>query len=176
MNSTPRLIHRGQAATWALTFVGATALAQSDAPFDRTPENCLSAAQIDRTRVIDDQTILFVMRNDRAYVNLLSRKCPGLAQQSRFSYEVTVGRLCGVDTITVLEQWAGRLEPGFTCRLGDFHPVSPEEVEDLEAVRTGRKSRDTVQVQPVARPEAETEAPADGVPPDTPAPAVPVEN
>ena len=161
MSSVQYPVRGGRLAALALSVAAGTAVAQDDAPFDRTPQDCLSASQIERTRVIDDQTILFLMRNDRAYRNLLPRKCPGLAQQSRFSYEVTVGRLCSIDTITVLEQWAGRLEPGFTCRLGDFHPVSPEEIEDLEALRTGRKRRDTVEARPVERPAQPEDVPAE---------------
>jgi hypothetical protein len=144
-----------------LAVAAGTAFAQDDEPFDRTPQECVSTAQIERTRVLDDQTILFLMRNDRAYRNLLPRTCPGLARQSRFSYKVTGGRLCSVDTITVLEQWAGRLEAGFTCGLGEFHPVSPEEIEDLEAVRTNRRQRDAVEAQPVERPERAAELPTE---------------
>jgi hypothetical protein len=144
-----------------LVFGAGLASGQDDEPFDRTPASCLSLTRIDHTRVVDDQTILFYMRDDRVYRNFLPRQCPGLAQQNRFSYVSRTGRLCNVDTVTVLEQWAGRLEPGFTCGLGDFHPISPEEIEDLEALRRGSKTRETIEVQPVELPEREAEpAPA----------------
>src|SRR5690606_9784305 len=96
------------------------------------------------------------------YRNYLPQRCPGLAHNDRFSYEVTGGRLCSTDTVTVLEQWAGRLEPGFTCRLGEFHPTSPEEIEELEALLDGRKRRETVEATPVELPELPSadEAPA----------------
>jgi hypothetical protein len=141
-------------------------LAQDDEPFDRTPQDCLVTSSIDRTHVLDDQTILFYMRNDRVFRNYLPRKCPGLARQDRFMYETRGSRLCSIDTITVLEQWGGRLEPGFTCRLGDFHPVSPEEVEDIELSEEDRPGRDPIEANPVELPveaavEAET-APSPG--------------
>jgi hypothetical protein len=158
MTNAQRLALFGWVAPLSLGFAG-PASAQDDEPFDRTPEHCLSLARVDRTRVLDDQTILFYMRGDRVYRNFLARKCPGLAEQNRFSYESRTGRLCNVDTVTVLEQWAGRLEAGFTCRLGDFHPISPEEIEDLEALRSGSKTRETIEVQPVELPDRET-APA----------------
>jgi hypothetical protein len=125
--------------------------------------------RIDSTRVLDDQTILFYLRDDRVYRNYLPRKCPGLSQQNRFSYESHTGQLCNVDAVTVLEQWAGRLEPGFTCRLGAFHPISPEEIEDLEALHSGAKTRETIDVQPVELPDAEAE-PAPAAEPSPPAP------
>ena len=156
----------------ALPFgLGGPAFGQDDEPFDRTPATCLSLMRIDSTRVLDDQTILFFLRDDRVYRNYLPRKCPGLAQQNRFSYVSRTGQLCNVDAVTVLEQWAGRLEEGFTCRLGDFHPISPEEIEDLEALHRGSKTRETIEVQPVELPDREAE-PAPAAEPSSP-PSVP---
>lgn len=145
---------------------GGPALAQDDAPFDRTPTSCLSLSRVDRTRVLDDQTILFFLRGKAVYRNYLPQRCPGLAQNDRFSYESTGGRLCSVDTVTVLEQWAGRLESGFTCRLGEFHPISPEEIEELEALLDGRKRREAVEATPVELPERppSVDEPADAAP------------
>lgn len=161
MTNAQRLALFGWVAALPLGFGAGPASAEDDEPFDRTPESCLSLTRVDRTRVVDDQTILFYMRDDRVYRNFLPRKCPGLAQQNRFSYESRTGQLCNVDTVTVLEQWAGRLEAGFTCRLGDFHPISPEEIEDLEALRRGSKTRETIEVQPVELPDREADrAPA----------------
>src|SRR5690606_30251319 len=37
--------------------------------FDRTPQDCILASRIDRTEVIDDNTIIFHMRGRQAYVN-----------------------------------------------------------------------------------------------------------
>jgi Family of unknown function (DUF6491) len=160
MTHAQRLALFGWLAALPLGFGAGPAAGQDDEPFDRTPDSCLSLTRIDRTRVLDDQTILFYMRDDRVYRNFLPRKCPGLAEQNRFSYESRTGRLCNIDTVTVLEQWAGRLEEGFTCRLGDFYPISPEEIEDLEALRRGSKTRETIEVQPVELPRREP-APAE---------------
>jgi hypothetical protein len=44
----------------------------------------------------------------------------------------TYGRLCDVDTITVLEQWGTSFREGFTCRLGKFHPITEIEAEALK--------------------------------------------
>jgi hypothetical protein len=150
-------------------------LAQDDKPFDRTPQDCLVTYAIDRTDIIDDQTILFYMRDNRVFRNYLPRECPGLAREDRFMYETHTTRLCSIDLITVLEQWGSRFQPGFTCRLGDFHPMSPEEVEDLEALgrdgvdRDDGLGRDSIEASPAelpaddaaAEPDAETPADAD---------------
>jgi hypothetical protein len=122
-----------------LTAIGALAApglwAQDDAAeqdsFDRAPQDCISTSRIDRTEVLDNRTILFHMSGRRVYRNYLPRNCPGLEREGRFMYEITGNRLCDIDRITVLEQFGGRLDRGFTCPLGSFHPVSEEEIEEL---------------------------------------------
>jgi hypothetical protein len=97
---------------------------------DRTPIDCISINRIKRTKVIDDQTVLFEMNGDVFLSNMLERTCPGLAREGRFMHE-TQGRLCDIDTITVLEQWGTSFRSGFTCQLGDFHPITEIEADEL---------------------------------------------
>jgi Family of unknown function (DUF6491) len=145
----------------AVACASSLASAQEEDTFDRTPVDCISVTSIDRTDVIDDQTILFFMRGKKIYRNYLPRKCPGLQRQDRFAYETKSNRLCDIDTVTVLEQWGTRLNAGFTCPLGAFHPISPEEVEELAALAEGGAS--TVDVESVELPDEESdETPASG--------------
>jgi len=126
----------------AMPLLGASfALAQEDeeGAFDRTPQDCVVVANIDQTKAIDDQTLIFRMRGDHVFRNTLPRKCPGLARENRIAYETRVGRLCAIDTITVLERFGVGFSPGFTCRLGEFVPLSPDEIEDLETIAEGRQ-------------------------------------
>jgi len=105
---------------------------------DSSPERCIRTRSIRRTRIVDDQTIIFYMRNRDVYVNSLPRTCPQLASAGRFAYQTRAGALCDSDVITVLMQFAGRFEPGFTCRLGQFVPSDPETVEIMiEAAESG---------------------------------------
>ena len=116
-------------AVYAALLAPSVLIAQDEEPFDRTPVECVTTVSIDRTDIIDDQTIIFFMRGKRIFRNYLPRKCPGLAREDRFSYQTTNSRLCDIDTITVLEQFGSRLQPGFTCALGEFHPIAIKEVE-----------------------------------------------
>jgi len=118
----------------SLAIVAAHADEDEDAEgegLDRTPQDCIATNRIRGTDVVDDRTILFAMRGGQHYTNILERECPGLERHKRFMHETTGGRLCDIDTITVLEQWTGRLTPGFTCRLGQFHPITAVEAQDL---------------------------------------------
>ncbi len=151
--------------------LGQPALAQDDEEgvFDRTPEDCILSSSIDQTDAIDDQNILFYMRDRGVYRNTLPRKCPGLERENRMSYELHgTRRLCSTDTITVLEQTGlggggfGGFRDGFTCRLGEFVPLSPEEIEDLELLadedrggRRGRRTQSTIETSEVELPKAE---------------------
>lgn len=151
---------RRWAVAWVLPLLGCAPMAFSqDDDFDRTPAGCLVVTTIDRTKVLDDQTILFYMRGKRAYRNVLPRRCPGLLREDRFAYQARGGRLCSTDTITVLEQFGSRFNAGFTCAIGEFHPVSEEEVEDLLATGKGNR-RGAIKSEPV-----ELEQKAGGVSP-----------
>lgn len=153
-------------AVYAALLAPSVLIAQDEEPFDRTPVECVTTVSIDRTDIIDDQTIIFFMRGKRIFRNYLPRKCPGLAREDRFSYQTTNSRLCDIDTITVLEQFGSRLQPGFTCALGEFHPIAIEEVEALKELQEEGRQRDAIEVEPAELPEDEAAEPAEAAPED----------
>jgi hypothetical protein len=54
-------------------------------------------------------------------------------------YEAPTSQLCSIDTIAVLENWGtAGLARGFTCALGEFQPVSDEEVAQIRAAAERR--------------------------------------
>lgn len=103
--------------------------AQDDEALDRTPQSCVSVARIRDTDIIDDRTIIFHMRGGRVYRNFLDRECHDLEREGRFAYQARGGRLCKIDTITVLTGFSGFSPPGMTCQLGEFHPITKEEAD-----------------------------------------------
>ena len=141
------------------------------AAFDRTPVDCVRSQNIDATKAIDDQNLIFRMDGRKVYRNHLPRKCPGLARENRFSYETRSGRLCSIDMITVLEEFGLGFRPGFTCRLGEFVPLSPEEVEDLELREEeagGRQTQSVIEAEAVELDEPEDAAADPAEAPDEP--------
>ena len=139
--------------TGLLPLLGAgTALGQDDdedAAFDRTPEDCLITSRIDQTEPIDDQNIIFYMRGDKAYRNTLPRTCPGLLREGRIAWATQTSRLCSIDTITVLENYGVGFRPGFTCRLGEFVPLSPAEIEDIDLRKRGEAGQSAIETTEV---------------------------
>ena len=161
--------------TGLLPLLGAaTALGQDDdedAAFDRTPEDCLITSRIDQTEPIDDQNIIFYMRGDKAYRNTLPRTCPGLLREGRIAWTTHTSRLCSIDTITVLENYGVGFRPGFTCRLGEFVPLSPAEIEDIDLRKRGEAGQSAIETTEVeldnddeAADSAESEAADDSEP------------
>jgi hypothetical protein len=86
-----------------------------------TPVNCVQLTNIRNTRVHGDSVIDFHMNNGRVYRNTLPMSCPGLGFEERFLYKTSIGQLCNVDIITVLQ--SPGLSQGPSCGLGKFQPV-----------------------------------------------------
>jgi hypothetical protein len=80
---------------------------------------CLQLNAIDHTQVVDDQTILFHMRDRTVYRNVLPAKCAGLKFEDGFSYTTSINQLCSnVEIIRVLRR-------GTSCGLGAFEKLDP---------------------------------------------------
>lgn len=99
-------------------------------------EHCVALSSIDRTEVVSDSGILFFMRNGDVYLNRLPHRCPGLAVEDAFMYRTSIGQLCDLDIISVLDDRGFGFTPGISCGLGMFEPVSADEAEALESGET----------------------------------------
>lgn len=85
--------------------------------------SCIDTSRIDSTNIVANNVIDFKLRGGKVLRNTLPHSCPGLAFQDSFSYRTSIGRLCNVDIIRVLDNYGGRLEEGVSCGLGKFQPV-----------------------------------------------------
>lgn len=80
---------------------------------------CLATYQIDRTKIVDDSTIIFYMHNGKAWKNTLPHKCSGLKYSNGFSYSTPTDTICSnLQTIKLIDR-------GTTCGLGEFTPFTP---------------------------------------------------
>src|SRR2546430_10496165 len=78
---------------------------------------CLPLNQIDHTQVVDDQTILFHMRDRTVYRNVLPAKCSGLKFEDGFSYTSSTDQLCSnVEIIRVLRRRRSSRRPAVAKR------------------------------------------------------------
>ncbi len=87
--------------------------------------NCVQLSQIRETRVVDDRTIDFILRDRTVLRNTLPYACPNLGFERAFSYATSLSELCNVDIITVINNSGGGPRIGASCGLGNFVPYTP---------------------------------------------------
>ena len=87
------------------------------------PVSCITPSHLRQTRVIDNQTIDFVMNNGVVYRNRLPQSCPSLKMEERFAYKLSTNQLCSVDIITVPQNFGGGFSQGASCGLGSFQKM-----------------------------------------------------
>ncbi len=118
-------------AWFLITYSPTPVAAQDEERADAAERRCVSLTAIARTRIVDDRTILFYMRDGTIYRNDLTHACPGLSREGKFMYRVAAHQLCNVDTISVLEDYGFAYVQGPACGLGPFTPVSRPEADEL---------------------------------------------
>lgn len=117
--------------TTAFAALALAACSTPEAPVEPAPapqaesgERCVGLAAIRSTKVVDDSTIDFTMRDGRILRNTLPHACPSLGFEEAFTYSTSLSQLCSTDIITVVLQGGGpRL--GASCGLGPFVPHTP---------------------------------------------------
>ncbi len=96
---------------------------------DSGARDCISLQQIKRTKVIDDNTILFYMHGNITKKVTLAFKCPSLKFYQSFGYEVYSNRLCArVDSIIT--------RSGSHCPISDIETLQPETAETTDTDQT----------------------------------------
>jgi hypothetical protein len=98
---------------------------------DGKPLNCMALMTIDHTEVVDNQNILFYMRNDDVYLNRLSHPVDGLDRNRPFLHQTSTGQICRGDIITVLEDWGFGFTAGASSTFGNFEPIDAASADTL---------------------------------------------
>jgi hypothetical protein len=118
------------------------------------PRRCVSSLSLRNFEMLGDRYILFEGPRGQYWLNELRMRCPGLragpASAMVFESRPAAGQICGLDRFVVadwfyeprsLRWWQRRgrfdrdLPPGtMPCTLGNFQPVSAEQVDAVRAV------------------------------------------
>lgn len=94
---------------------------------DMDATHCVRISDIEDIDVVNDRTLVFRMRTGKSYRNDLPRVCPGLSRDDTLMYRSSIGQLCDIDIVTVLDDWGFGFSPGVSCGLGMFSPIDEEE-------------------------------------------------
>ena len=102
---------------------------------DLDSEHCVRINDIEKIDIVDADTLVFRMRRGKVYKNELPHRCPGLRSNDTLMYRSSVGQLCSVDVVTILEDWGFGFAPGASCGLGMFEPITAQIADEM--VRAG---------------------------------------
>lgn len=109
-------------------------------------KRCLSNAEFRSYRALNNRTMLFVGRRGKQWINRLRTSCFDLDRGDvLITRSFSSSRICERDTFDVADwfswpwyrrypwQWGIGLGSG-SCMLGEFRPVTEEQVREIEAV------------------------------------------
>jgi len=122
-------------------------LTAEELTLDRESVRCISAAAIRETTAIDDQTIIFRLRNGDYYVNALDIGCDSLARRNRISFSTPSGRLCSGNMISVVRSFSGPSTSSVGCGLRRFFPITELEAKRLSGEEIERSDQPQVEVE-----------------------------
>lgn len=93
-------------------------------------EACITQSQIRQTVVRSDSVIDFEMRSGKVYRSTLPNRCPGLTLDRAITWENSIDQLCRQQIVYSLQNFAGTLQRGAGCGLGEFVPVEYVKVRE----------------------------------------------
>lgn len=93
-------------------------------------QNCITQSQIRQSIVRSDSVIDFEMRSGKVYRSTLPNRCPGLMIDRSISWENSIDQLCRQQIVYALQNFAGTIQRGAGCGLGEFVPVEYVKVRE----------------------------------------------
>jgi len=110
-------------------------------------KRCLSDHEYRSFHAIDERRIVFEGRQGKLWLNTLRSRCPDLQHGRVLQVRSTsaMGRICELDTFMAGDWFAwpwyrrwpwywGPYGTGTTCSFGEFQPVTPGQVDAIEAL------------------------------------------
>lgn len=110
---------------------GAAPAQEEDRDRNMDATHCVRIQSIRDIDIVNSRTLIFRMRGGEIYRNDLPHECPGLRRNDTLMYRSSVGQLCSVDIITVLQDWGFGFAPGASCGLGMFEPITEQIAGEL---------------------------------------------
>lgn len=119
----------------------------TDAEQSGAVQRCLTRNDFRSFSALDERHLLFKGRSNKFWINTLQARCPGLDNaNSLIVTNFSLSRVCEKDRFSVSDwfdwpwyrRWPWHWGSGWagtgTCALGEFQPVSEDQVSRIEAV------------------------------------------
>ena len=90
-------------------------------PATGKPRQCVPLRDVQQTRSVGSDVILFRTGVNQWYRNDLRTPCPGIRDDRTLVFRTPSGSACALDTVDIIDA-VTRIEHGF-CGLGQFTPV-----------------------------------------------------
>ena len=104
---------------------------------------CLSVGRYRQVDILNNQTLVFRGRGNRAWVNLLPRRCVGLRRDMILAIERRGPRICSRDQFRAMPRIGATVGTAF-CSLGVFHPVHADNLGAIEGALRARHDNKVV--------------------------------
>ena len=112
---------------------------------------CLGGGDYRNFRVLDDWHLVFEGRDGKLWINTLRARCPDLRNGAIIRVKSTaMTRICEMDSFHASDwfewpwyrrypwRWGTSWGTGMACTLGEFQPVTKEQVDEIEALLRSR--------------------------------------
>jgi hypothetical protein len=107
---------------------------------------CISQLTFRDFQTVGNRYVLFEGAGDKLWLNELRGHCPGLRHASALAFERSGSQICNLDQFKVTDvfqwsrfrRWPWDWMDGIPCTLGEFQPVTTEQVEAIRAALENR--------------------------------------
>jgi hypothetical protein len=112
-----------------------------DADAYGTSERCVSSFAARDFQALGERHLVFEGPGDQLWLNELRGRCPGLRHAHALAFDSRGSQICELDRFKITDvfqwsrfrRWPWDWMDGIPCTLGEFQPVSPEQVEAVRA-------------------------------------------
>lgn len=115
-------------------------IAQDNEPgLEGATRNCIGTRRVRRTRIIDDNNVLFYLSGKIILHNELRQICPGLEEAGTFAFTSTDGAICKGDGLAPMKSnpW-GAVRPIPQCWLGIHREIDRDEADAMIAAKNAQ--------------------------------------
>ncbi len=99
---------------------------------------CLPVYSYNSVDILDNRHVVFKGTGGRLWLNRLRNRCTGLRRNDTLKFDVRASQLCSLDTFEAISlNVVGPTRTSATCSLGEFMPITKEQLDGIKAALEG---------------------------------------
>ena len=101
---------------------------------------CLPVYSYNSVDILDNRHVVFEGTGGKLWLNRLRNRCTGLRRNDTLKFDVRTSQLCSLDTFEAISlNVVGPTRTSATCSLGEFMPISKEQLDGIKAALKGEQ-------------------------------------